>query len=91
MPALSYILAFFNKKELENVVVEILTVNLMNVRENRYLIPFNSCTTIFSTLKFNFDKNDSDMNFILVQRRFHASCVIFKLQVRTICITFTFS
>ena len=31
----------------------------------------------------NFDKNDSDMNFILLQRRFDASCIIFKLQVRT--------
>ena len=39
----------------------------------------------------NFDKNDSDMNFILLQRRFDASCIIFKLQVRTIRITFTFS
>ena len=28
-----------------------------------------------------FDKNDSDMNFILLQRRFDASCIIFKLQV----------
>ena len=39
----------------------------------------------------NLDKNDSDMNFILLQRRFDASCIIFKLQVRTIRITFTFS
>ena len=29
------------------------------------------------------------MNFILLQRRFDASCIIFKLQVRTIRITFT--
>ena len=28
----------------------------------------------------NFDTNDSDMNFILLQRRFDASCIIFKLQ-----------
>ena len=40
---------------------------------------------------FNFDTNDSDMNFILLQRRFDASCIIFKLQVRTIRITFTFN
>ena len=38
-----------------------------------------------------FDTNDSDMNFILLQRRFGASCIIFKLQVRTIRITFTFN
>ena len=31
------------------------------------------------------------MNFILSKRRFDASCIIFKLQVRTIRITFTFS
>ena len=35
----------------------------------------------------NFDTNDSDMNFILLQRRSDASCIIFKLQVRTIHIT----
>ena len=39
----------------------------------------------------NFDKNDSNMNFILLQQCFHASCIIFKLQVRTIHIKFTFS
>ena len=39
----------------------------------------------------NFDTNDSDMNFILLQRRFDASYIIFKLQVRTIRITFTFN
>ena len=39
----------------------------------------------------NFDTNDSDMNFILLQRRFDASCIIFKLQVRTIRITITFN
>ena len=26
----------------------------------------------------NFDTNDSDVNFILLQRRFDASCIIFK-------------
>ena len=31
------------------------------------------------------------LHFILLQRRFDASCIIFKLQVRTIRITFTFS
>ena len=31
------------------------------------------------------------MNFILLQQRFDASCIIFKLQVRTIRITFTFN
>ena len=52
------------------------------------------CNLIFFIKIFcenNFDKNDSDMNFILLQRRFDASCIIFKLQVRTIRITFTFS
>ena len=39
----------------------------------------------------NFDTNDSDINFILLQRRFDASGIIFKLQVRTIRITFTFN
>ena len=39
----------------------------------------------------NFDTNDSDMNFILLQRRFDASCIIFKLQVITIRITITFN
>ena len=38
----------------------------------------------------NFDTNDSDVKSILLQRRFDASCTIFKLQVRTIRITFTF-
>ena len=35
--------------------------------------------------------NTMYLNFILLQRRFDASCIIFKLQVRTIRITFTFS
>ena len=39
----------------------------------------------------NFDTNDSDMNFILLERHFDASCIIFKLQVRTIRITITFN
>ena len=40
---------------------------------------------------YYFDSLDSDMNFILLQRRFDASCIIFKLQVRTIRITITFN
>ena len=32
----------------------------------------------------SFDTNDSNMNFILLQRRFDASCIIFKLQANTI-------
>ena len=91
MPALSFLLAFLYKKEFKDIVEQILNVNLMNVHENNYLISFNSCTTIFRTIKINFDKNESDMNFILFQRRFDASCIIFKLQVRNIRTTFIFS
>ena len=32
----------------------------------------------------NFETNDSDINFILLQRRFDASCIIFKLKIRII-------
>ena len=30
----------------------------------------------------NFETNDSDNNFILLQRRFDASCIIFKLRIK---------
>jgi hypothetical protein len=34
--------------------------------------------------EINFETNDSDINFILLQRRFDASCIIFKLKIRII-------
>jgi hypothetical protein len=34
--------------------------------------------------KYNFETNDSDINFILLQRRFDASCIIFKVKIRII-------
>ena len=41
-----------------------------------YRILYLRILLIFS-FENNFDTNDSDMNFILLQRRFDASCIIF--------------
>jgi hypothetical protein len=32
--------------------------------------------------EINFETNDSDINYILLQRRFDASCIIFKLKIQ---------
>ncbi len=38
---------------------------------------------IYNTMiVINFETNDSDNNFILLQRRFDASCIIFKLRIK---------
>ena len=53
--------------------------------KNCYISSCDYCIKIFC--ENNIDINYSDMRFILLQRRFHASCIIFELQVRTICNT----
>jgi hypothetical protein len=43
---------------------------------------FLTALIVINIVKFNFEKNDSDINFILLQRRFDASCIIFNLKIK---------
>jgi hypothetical protein len=44
----------------------------------------NTQIFICKNINFNFETNDSNVIFILLQRRFDASCIIFKLKIRII-------
>jgi hypothetical protein len=49
-----------------------------------YYPQFNNQTILVIKIfcEINFETNDSDINFILLQRRFDASCIIFKLKIK---------
>jgi hypothetical protein len=44
----------------------------------------NKLVILQNGILINFETNDSDINFILLQRRFNVSCIIFKLRIRVI-------
>ena len=77
-----------NQSAFQYTKIDTLSVHVSAQMEND---TFSAHAKMQTNKLFNFDTNDSDMNFILLQRRFDASCIIFKLQVRTIRITITFN